>query len=98
MNFDLLQEPVLLSEDQIRFYQENRFIKIKNVLSKEVIDHFNEVISKRVNELNTEHTPLAQRNTYGKAFLQLMNLWTGDEEIKKLIFSSRIAKLAADLM
>ena len=98
MNFELLHQPFTLTTDQVKFYQKNRFIKVKNVLSKEVIDHFNKVISTRVNELNTETTPLEQRSTYGKAFLQLMNLWTGDEEIKKLIFSQRIAKIAADLM
>jgi ectoine hydroxylase-related dioxygenase (phytanoyl-CoA dioxygenase family) len=42
--------------------------------------------------------PLDQRSTYGKAFLQLFNLWREDEAIKKFVFSRRLAKLAADLM
>ena len=39
------------------------------------IQLFNETISKVVNELNTQKTPLGKRDTYGKAFLQIFNLW-----------------------
>jgi ectoine hydroxylase-related dioxygenase (phytanoyl-CoA dioxygenase family) len=90
-NYDITQE-------QIAFYQKNNFIKLKNVLSKSELIHFNEVISKKVSELNQQDKPLDQRDTYGKAFLQLFNLWLEDEEIKKLVFSPRIAKIATDLM
>ena len=46
----------------------------------------------------TVSTPLEQRDTYGKAFLQLFNLWREDPEIKRLIFSPRLAGVAAELM
>lgn len=97
-NLHILNQPFFLTQNQISFYQENKFIKIKQVLDKPTIDYFNEVISRKVNELNKVDVPLEKRNTYGKAFLQLMNLWTIDEEIKKLIFSKRIAQIAANLM
>ncbi len=93
-----LSEEMELTEQQLDFYQKNRFIKIRQVFSKEVIHYFNEVIGQKVNELNTVDVPLEQRNTYGKAFLQLFNLWREDEAIKKLVFSRRLAKIAADLM
>ena len=62
------------------------------------MNYFNKRITQKVNELNYEETPLEERDTYGKAFLQLMNLWVADEKIKKLIMSKRIAKIAANLM
>lgn len=98
MQYPSLQNPYSLTEEQIQFYQKNRYIKLKQVLSPAAVAHFNKVISHRVNQLNTVDTPLENRDTYGKAFLQLMNLWTGDEEIKKLVFSRRIAQIASDLM
>ncbi len=98
MPFDQLNQPYPLTQDQIDFYQKNRFIKLKQVLSPEVVAHFNEVITNRVNELNTVTVPIEERDTYGKAFLQLMNLWRDDEAIQPLIFSKRIAKIATDLM
>ena len=87
-----------MSQEQIDFYQKNRFIKLKNVLSKEELSFFNEVISKKVEELNTEDRPMEERTTYGKAFLQLFNLWRLDNDIKTLVFHERIAKIAAELM
>lgn len=93
-----LQEPYTLTEDQINFFQENRYIKLKGVLSSAVVDFFGDAITRKVNELNKETTALEQRSTYGKAFLQLFNLWREDEQIKELIFSKRIAKIATDLM
>ena len=93
-----LNEPFLLTTDQIAFYQKNKFIKIKQVLNASVIAHFKEVISQKVTELSSEIKPLDQRDTYGKAFLQLMNLWVDSEVIKPLIFSRRIAHIASQLM
>lgn len=93
-----LDEPYMLTQEQIDFYQKNRFIKLKSVLNPETVTFFNAVISQQVNEMNQEQTALEDRTTYGKAFLQLFNLWVENAVVKQLIFSKRIAKIAADLM
>ena len=93
-----LAKPFELTADQIAFYQQNRFIKLKQVFDEETISFFNEVIGKRVEVMNHQNTPLEQRSTYGKAFLQLFNLWKEDELVKAFVFSERLAKIAADLM
>lgn len=98
VNLNILNTPYPLTEEQIAFYQKNRYIKLKQVLSPEVVDYFNQVITQRVTQMSQEVNPLEDRDTYGKAFLQLFNLWTQDEIIKKLIFSKRIGQIAADLM
>lgn len=59
---------------------------------------FNKAVSKRVKILNKNPVPLKQRSTYGKAFLQLFNLWTQDDIIKQLIFSKRLVHIAIALM
>lgn len=94
----LLSAPYSLTESQIEFYQQNRFIKLKQVFDETTLSFFNDAISKRVAIMNSETTPLAERSTYGKAFLQLFNLWREDEIVKELIFSKRLGKIAADLM
>lgn len=98
MNFPLLQETYPISEEAKAFYQDNRFIKLKNVLSPEVIAHFNKVISGEVDKLNKQQAPLDERDTYGKAFLQIFNLWRENEEVAKLVLSKRLGQIAADLM
>ncbi len=87
-----------LTAQQVDFYQRNRFIKIKNVLDEATIQYFNGRISQKVAELNTERRSLEERDTYGKAFLQLFNLWREDEAIKALVFSPRLASIAAQLV
>lgn len=96
--FAELQAPYPLTVEQITFYQKNRYIKLKQVLSGESIAFFNEVVSQRVTEMSTVTATLPERTTYGKAFLQCFNLWRTDERVRALVFSKRLAKLATDLM
>jgi len=94
----ILNQPYQLTDDQIEFYQKHRYIKLKNVFDADTLGHFSQVISRKVGEMNQEHRPVEDRDTYGKAFLQLFNLWREDSEIKKLVFSKRLGSIAADLL
>ena len=93
-----LKEDYTLTKEQICFYQQNRFIKLKQVFSPEVLSWLNEVITERVHIMNQETRSLEERNTYGKAFLQLFNLWLEDERVSELVLSRRLGKIAAELM
>jgi ectoine hydroxylase-related dioxygenase (phytanoyl-CoA dioxygenase family) len=93
-----LETPYLLSAEQIRFYRENGFVKLKNVLSAETIAAYAPQITRKVHELNTLHLPMEERTTYQKAFLQVMNIWTKDAIVKEFVFSRRLARIAAELM
>lgn len=93
-----LAQPYSVTQEQIDFYQKNRYIKLKHVFDAETIAFFNKAISEQVERMNTVQTSLDERDTYGKAFLQLFNLWREDEVVKEFVFSKRLAKIAADLM
>jgi ectoine hydroxylase-related dioxygenase (phytanoyl-CoA dioxygenase family) len=95
---EALDKPYSLTSEQIDFYQKNRFIKLKQVFDAETIAYFATVITEKVAEMNKVKTNVDERDTYGKAFLQLFNLWCEDEQIKQLVFSKRLAKIASDLM
>lgn len=90
--------PYLLKQEQIAFYQQNQYIKLKQVFDADTIHYLNELISAQVSQMNQEDTPLEERSTYGKAFLQLFNLWTENPLVKDLILSQRLGQIAADLM
>jgi ectoine hydroxylase-related dioxygenase (phytanoyl-CoA dioxygenase family) len=94
----LLSTPYCLNQQQIDNFQKNQFIKLKEVLDEPSVAFFNDVISKQVDLMNQEVLALEKRNTYGKAFLQLFNLWRENKVVKELVFSKRIAQIAADLM
>lgn len=87
-----------LKDEQIAFFRENGYVKLKNVLSPEVLQHYGREISRQVKELNTLDLPMEQRSTYQKAFLQIMNIWTKSELVKEFVMGKRIGRLAAELM
>jgi ectoine hydroxylase-related dioxygenase (phytanoyl-CoA dioxygenase family) len=93
-----LNRPYDLTSAQIAFYKEHQFIKLKQVISEDVLQYFNDVISEQVALMNKEDRALEERSTYGKAFLQLFNLWRENALVKELVFSKRIAQIASDLM
>lgn len=95
---EFLKIPYQLTKEQVEYYDKNRFIKLKQVLNEETIAFYNTEISEQVAAMNTTQTSLNDRDTYGKAFLQLFNLWRENETIRELVLSQRLGKIAADLM
>lgn len=98
---DLLGEldaPFALTRDQTAFYAEKGYLKLKNVFSAALLEHYRKAINERVAELSADAAPMAERTTYGKAFLQVMNLWTKSDEVKEFVFGKRLARIAAELM
>ena len=93
-----LKEPFHLSEETIAFYQENGYVKLKNVLSSESLTYYGETITDCVFKLNKLTRPMEERTTYERAFLQIMNLWRENEEVKEFVFSEKLARIAAELM
>jgi ectoine hydroxylase-related dioxygenase (phytanoyl-CoA dioxygenase family) len=87
-----------LQPENILEFQEKGHTLVKEVLSTEEIDAYRPVIVNAADRYNTEKRELQDRDTYGKAFLQIMNLWQCDENAKKFVLAKRMAKIAADLM
>ncbi len=97
-NLNLLDEPYPLSTEQVDFYRENAFVKLKGVFSSAILDYFSDFITERVLELQKDKGPMEKRDTYGKAFIQVANLWTRCDVIRNLVFSRRLGRIASELM
>jgi ectoine hydroxylase-related dioxygenase (phytanoyl-CoA dioxygenase family) len=93
-----LHAPLPLTPAQVAQYHDQGFIKLKQVFSAGLLEYYGSEITRLVLALNKETKPLEQRDTYGKAFLQIQNLWTHSELVKEFVFSQRLGKMAADLM
>jgi ectoine hydroxylase-related dioxygenase (phytanoyl-CoA dioxygenase family) len=87
-----------LPEQNISEFQQKGHTLVKGVLSAEEINAYRPVILGAASRFNTEKRKLEDRDTYGKAFLQTMNLWQVDAAAKKFVLAKRMAKIAADLM
>ncbi len=95
---DELDAPFALTQAQIDFYAENGYIKLKQVFSGQLLEHYRRVISEWVARHSASVAPLEQRTTYGKAFLQVGNIWTMSEAAREFAFSLRLARIATELM
>lgn len=87
-----------ISPTHVQDFQDNGHILIRNVLNRDEVAAYKHVISKAAADYNTEKRKLEDRDTYGKAFLQIMNLWRSDEQVKQFVMAKRFGKLAADLL
>ncbi len=87
-----------LPDDNVREFREKGHTLVKQVLSAEEVAAYHPVITGAAERYNTEKRKMQDRDTYGKAFLQIMNLWQCDEDVKKFVLAKRMARIAADLM
>ena len=87
-----------VSESQKSDFQQDGYILLREVAFQDEIALFRPAIEKAVAIHNAETRDLRDRDTYGKAFLQTMNLWMVDEVVKEFVLARRFAQIAADLM
>lgn len=93
-----LQTRYPISEQTVRSFHEDGFVKLSGVLDPDTLRFYEAEITSQVKTLNTQHLPLEERDTYGKAFLQVANLWQHSDVVKQFVFSERLAGIAADLL
>jgi ectoine hydroxylase-related dioxygenase (phytanoyl-CoA dioxygenase family) len=94
---DLSTDYTLLPELR-EHYRQKGHVRLPAVLSPEEILEFRPIITSAADRFNVESRPLEERDTYGKAFLQIMNLWVRDEQVRRYTLARRFAKIAAELM
>ena len=93
-----LSQPYSLGAAQVTSYQQNGHILLREVAKPAEIEAYRPIIKEAAYQYNTEVRPLSERSTYGRAFLQIMNLWTKDRAVQKFVLARRFARIAAELM
>jgi ectoine hydroxylase-related dioxygenase (phytanoyl-CoA dioxygenase family) len=94
---DLAQD-YALTPDKISSFQQNGHILLRQVATPAEMEVYRPVIREAAYRYNTQTRPLAERDTYGKAFLQIPNLWEKDEGVRRFVMARRFARIAAELM
>jgi ectoine hydroxylase-related dioxygenase (phytanoyl-CoA dioxygenase family) len=93
-----LQQSYELTQDQIRAYNEKGHIMLREVAGHDEVNAYRPIINDLVRQLNKNPKPIEERDTYGKAFIQIGNVWVKSEAVQRFVFARRFAKIAADLM
>ncbi|MDF2653459.1 MAG: phytanoyl-CoA dioxygenase, partial [Paenibacillus sp.] len=84
--------------EQVKSFQRDGHILLRRVASPSEVEDYRTPITQAVKQLNTQNKPLNERDTYGKAFIQISNIWESHENVRRFVLARRFAKLAAELM
>jgi ectoine hydroxylase-related dioxygenase (phytanoyl-CoA dioxygenase family) len=79
-------------------FQRDGHVLLRSVASPdELIEHRSNIRAATL-AASASSRPLHERDTYGKAFLQVWNLWRRDPAVAKFVLSTRFAGVAAALL
>lgn len=84
--------------DTVARFTADGHVLVRGLADPDEVAAYRPVVSGAVQRLRTERRPLAERDTYGRAFLQVTNLWRTDDAVARLVTSSRFAGAAARLL
>jgi len=98
LSMNTLQGRFEINHDQTHAYQQNGYALIKQLATPTEISNYRPLILGAVKKLNPETRKMEDRDTYGKAFLQTMNLWEADAQVREFTLAKKFASVAAQLM
>lgn len=93
-----LQDHRLPDDAQIESFRKNGHVLIPSLLDADEVASYRNVINEAAYKYNTETRDMKDRDTYGRAFLQIMNLWEVDEAVRRFTMARRFASVAAALL
>lgn len=94
-----LHTPYSLPSTTAVDFQRDGFAKLPRVLEPAVLETLEPDITDKVRQFNTtSDVPVDERSTLQKAFLQVGNLWRGSQAARDIVFSQRLARIAAELL
>lgn len=94
----VLDEPFAVDPACVVEVAERGHTVVRGLASAAEVEAFRPVIEAAVAEHAANVAPLEERDTYGKAFLQVPNLWQRSEVIQRFVFARRFARVAAELL
>ncbi|HAX25327.1 MAG TPA: phytanoyl-CoA dioxygenase [Chloroflexi bacterium] len=93
-----LDAPFPLPAGAVTDFRARGFVRLKQVLSPELLMRYRSDLTRIVREKDGNAIPLEERDTYGRAFTQIFNLWREDSEAERLMRSQRLARIATELL
>jgi hypothetical protein len=91
-----LDSPYSIPPGAIDSFRRDGFVRLKGVFGAAELGRYGPEIERLT--LAREARPLEERSTYGKAFLQVTNLWEHGGLAKEFVFGKRLARIAAELL
>lgn len=88
-----------ITREQVEFYDNNGFIQLPDVLSKDEVRDLRKILTQAVRDRKKRYLrdQIKVNPRYEQVFVQMVNLWEDYEDIRPYIFSHRLAEIARRL-
>ena len=93
-----LSDSYSLDDSVIASMRERGHAVVRSLASRAEVDRYRPAIEAGVAAVRDAVGPLAERDTYGKAFVQVGNLWQRDDLVREFTYAARFAEVAARLL
>ena len=93
-----LDSPYAVDAESIDAFRRDGHVCMRGLASADEVAAYRPVIDAATMRFRYDTRALAERDTYGRAFVQTMNLWRRDAAIAPFTMSKRFAGAAAQLM
>lgn len=93
-----LSQPIAVPEAGLREFRACGHTCLRALATPQEVAAYRPALLRAGPKGRYDHRPLAERGTYGRAFVQMFNLWTHDEDARAFVFARRFAAAAAALM
>ena len=93
-----LDVPYALSGDARRDFERDGHVLLRHVASPDEVAAYRPVIREATLANTVEKRPLDERDTYGRAFIQVGDLWKKHAAVAGFTLAPRFARIAAELL
>ena len=93
-----LDDEVTVPAEAVAGFAERGHTVLRALASPAEVAAYRPAILEAAPRSRYDHRPLAERDTYGRAFVQMLNVWRHDERVRTFVFARRFAAAAAALL
>ncbi|MGH0037898.1 MAG: phytanoyl-CoA dioxygenase family protein [Myxococcota bacterium] len=93
-----LSDPHPLTREEVLAHGRDGHVIVRGLASPAEVSALRPALLEAGAACRHDSRPLAERDTYGKAFVQMFNLWRQNELARVFVFARRFARVAAELM
>lgn len=84
--------------EEVAGFRRDGHVLVRGLASAAEVESYRELVVTLARAHAWDRRPLAERDTYGRAFLQAGNLWERDPRIARFSHARRFARVAAELL
>jgi len=93
-----LDAPLTLAAGTVEQFRRDGHAVVRGLATTEEVAAYRPCIEAAALQNSRETRPMEERDTYGKAFLQITNLWLKNEAVRRFTMARRFARVAAELL